>query len=120
MPRLFLITLLCGLLLAQTGKTPPPTPADAQDTVITVGVDIVTTPALVFDKDGGFISGLEAKDFRLFDNGKLQNITVDVSFIPISLVICIQANSHVQGLLPQVNQIGNMIQPLLIGDHGEA
>ena len=42
------------------------------------------------------------------------------SFMPISLVICLQANSHVQGMLPQVKKIGNLIQPLLIGEQGEA
>ena len=45
---------------------------------------------------------------------------MDVSFTPISLVICLQANSHVQGLLPQLKKIGNLVKPLLIGEQGEA
>ena len=35
-------------------------------------------------------------------------------------MICIQANSHVEGLLPQVKKIGNLVGPLIIGDQGEA
>ena len=124
MLRLALISLLCTLLLAQQDrpKTPEKTAEEQQldDFRIPVTVDVVTTPALVFDRDGNYVNGLEAKDFRLFDNGKQQNIQVDVTFIPISLVICIQASDHVQGLLPQVNKIGNLIKPLVIGDQGEA
>lgn len=45
---------------------------------------------------------------------------MDVSFTPISLVICIQSNSHVEGLLTQVKKIGNLVGPLIIGDQGEA
>ena len=107
--RLILVTLLCGLLVAQeTPQTPPqpaPQPLTADDPVFKTGIDVVSTPALVRDRDGNFVSGLEAKDFRVFDNDKLQiDVSVDVTFIPISLVILIQANSHVQGLLPEVNR----------------
>jgi hypothetical protein len=54
------------------------------------------------------------------DNSKEQNIHVDVTFIPISLVIAIQANDHVEGMLPKIAKIGSMIQPLITGDQGEA
>jgi VWFA-related protein len=44
---------------------------------------------------------------------------VDEAFYPISLVIAIQANSHAEGLLPQVKKIGNLIKPIIVGDQGE-
>jgi VWFA-related protein len=125
MLRLILVTFLCGLMAAQQQQTPPP-PQQGQpqdlgpDLIFRGGIDVVSTPALVFDRDGNYVNGLQTGDFRLTDNGKEQKITVDVSFVPISLVILIQANSHVQGVLPQVNKIGNLIQPLLIGEQGEA
>ena len=66
-------------------------------------------PYWVYDRDGNTVSGLRPEQFRLFDNKKEQNIQVDVSFTPISLVICLQANSHVQQLLPQLRKIGNLV-----------
>ncbi len=113
MLRFVFASLLCGLLLGQSSQDQLPAP-------IRVSVDYVTTPAWVYDRDGNTVSGLRPEQFRLFDNKKEQNIQVDVSFTPISLVICLQANSHVEGLLPQVRKIGNLIKPLLIGDQGEA
>jgi VWFA-related protein len=80
----------------------------------------VVAPTLVFDRDGGYVAGIRPDQFRLFDNGKEQNIQVDEAFVPISLVIAIQANSHVEGLLPQVKKIGNLLGPLILGPQGEA
>ena len=81
---------------------------------------MVQAPVLVFDRDGNYVNGLQPHQFHLFDNGKEQNINVDVAYQPISLVICVQANAHVEGILPQIKKIGNLIAPLLIGDQGEA
>src|SRR5580704_9688142 len=131
MLRLGLVTLLCGLLLAQQSSTPPQpaqqvsTPAQPPqepppDNVIRTTVDYVVAPTLVFDRDGNYVTGIRKDQFRLFDNEKEQNIQVDETFVPISLVIAIQANSHVEGLLPQVKKIGNLVGPLIIGDQGEA
>jgi VWFA-related protein len=119
MLRLVCATFLCGALAAQqptSQQKPEDTP---EQTVIRTTVQYVTTPVWVFDRDGDYINGLRPEQFRLFDNDKEQQIQVDVSFTPISLVICVQANSHVQGLLPQVRKIGNLIKPLLVGDQGE-
>jgi VWFA-related protein len=121
MNRLVLTSVLCGILAAQ--QQPPaaaPPAAQEPETRFAVGVDYVSTPAWVYDRDGNTISGLLPHQFRLFDNGKEQNIQVDVSFTPISLVICLQANANVEGLLPHVRKIGNLVKPLLIGDQGQA
>jgi len=80
----------------------------------------VQAPVLVFDRDGQYVSGLQPEQFHLFDNGKEQNIHVDVSYLPISLVICIQRNQHVEALMPELRRIGVMIAPVIIGDQGEA
>lgn len=121
--RPILLTFLCGLLGAQT-QTPPP-PAAPQDngqpsTIFRTGVEVVQAPVLVFDRDGNYVDGLQPFQFHLFDNGKEQNINVDVAYQPISLVIVLQANAHVEGILPQVKKIGGLIAPLLIGEQGEA
>ena len=95
-------------------------PQDPRPDPFSTSVDVVAAPVLVYDRDGNYVSGLLPHQFHLFDNGKEQNIQVDVTFVPISLVICIQANAHVEGVLPQIKKIGNLIEPLLIGDQGEA
>ena len=83
-------------------------------------VQQVTTPVLVYDANGGYVSGIKPEQFHLFDNNKEQNIHVDEAFEPISLVIVIQANSAVEHMLPTINKMGNLIGPLILGDRGEA
>ncbi len=123
MIRPILLTFVCGLMIAQTPQQQPPQPAPdpAQPaTVFKGGVEVVQAPVLVFDRDGNYVDGLQPHQFHLFDNGKEQNINIDVAYQPISLVICLQSNAHVEGILPQVKKIGGLIAPLLIGDQGEA
>ena len=119
MLRLVCATFLCTALAAQQPTAQPKPEETPEQTVIRTTVQYVTTPVWVFDRDGDYVNGLRPDQFRLFDNDKEQQIQVDVSFTPISLVICVQANSHVQSLLPQVRKIGNLVKPLLVGDQGE-
>lgn len=113
--RIFGLVLICSLLLAQSRDEPVQVPPP-----IRVTTNLVVAPVTVFDRSGHYVNGIQPQDFHLFDNDKEQNIQVDIAYEPISLVIAIQANSHVQSLLPQVRRIGNLIQPLVIGDQGEA
>ncbi len=119
MLRLLSLALISGFLIAQQPTTPPAADPQDQGPTFTVATDYVSTPVLVFDKSGEYVAGIRPDQFRLFDNGKEQNIQVDVTFTPISLVICVQSNANVQGLLPQVKKIGNLIQPLVVGEQGE-
>jgi len=126
MLRPLLLTFLCALLVAQqpttapqqAGGTPAQQPTEGEFR-IPVTVDVVVAPTMVLDKNGYYVNGLRKDQFHLFDNNKEQDVQVDVSFYPISLVIAIQANSHVEGLLPQVKKIGNLIKPMIVGDQGE-
>jgi VWFA-related protein len=107
-------------------QQPPVTPAPQQASAeqpersFTVTLQEVVAPVMVFDRSGDLVNGLQPNQFRLFDNGKEQDIHVDVSFEPISLVIAIQANADVEAILPQVKRIGTLIRPIVIGDQGEA
>lgn len=42
--------------------------------IIKVETNLVTMPVSVLDRDGRFISGLQQKDFQIFENGVQQNI----------------------------------------------
>lgn len=114
MCRTFILSLLCVSLLAAQDLPPDVVPP------FVVTTERVVVPVTVFDREGGFVNGIPPERFRLYDNGKEQNIQVDVSYEPISLVIAVESSSHVEAILPQVQKIGNLIAPLVIGDQGEA
>jgi VWFA-related protein len=136
MSRFLFAMMLAGLLMAQQQNprqnvTPKPTTntnqdadnenTDQQDTLrFVTTVQQVTAPVLVYDANGNYVNGLKPGQFHLFDNGKEQNIQVDEAFQPISMVICVQANSGVEHMLPNINRIGNMMGPLILGQYGEA
>src|SRR3954471_312797 len=99
MSRPILLTLLCGGLVVAQQQTPPPqdpskTPAATQPAtpedptqkqlIFREQVTQVQAPVLVFDRDGNYVDGLQPFQFHLFDNGKEQNISVDVTYQPIS------------------------------------
>jgi VWFA-related protein len=107
--RVFLLTSLFAISAV---------PQEPQTTFRT-GVSVVVAPTLVMDKDGSYINGLQPSDFRLTDNGKEQNIKVDVSYVPISMVVAVQANADVDPVLPSVRKIGSMFQGAVTGDQGE-
>jgi len=132
MRKLGLITLiggammLAGLLAAQSTQSTPPQqtaptpPAQQGDYGIVVHVTNIVAPVKVFDSEGNMVNGIKGEDFHLFDNKEEQNIRVDEHYIPISMVIAIQCNGEVDHILPQINRIGNLIGPMMLGAQGEA
>jgi len=120
--RLILATLLCAVLFGQDQQDAkkPAEPAQSESAVISTTVDFVTAPVTVLDREGNFVDGLQPAQFRLFDNEKEQDIKVDVTFQPISMVVAIQANDRMEAVLPQIQKIGSLIEPLVIGSEGEA
>jgi VWFA-related protein len=113
--RLALVSVLCLAVSAQTDQ--PPNPIGNIGRVI---VTNIVVPLTVHDRDGNIVNGLQPRQFHLTDNGKDQNIAVDVSYHPISLVIAIQANGAVEAILPQVKKIGSLLESFVVGEQGEA
>lgn len=67
----------------RTNPQPTPTPpAENQEVieddneVIKVETNLVTMPVSVLDRDGRFISGLQQKDFQIFENGVQQKSNI--------------------------------------------
>lgn len=115
MRKLFVLPLLCiGLAAQQQDQGADIIPP------FVVTTERVVAPVTVFSRDGGYVNGIQPQQFHLYDNSKEQNIDVDITYQPISLVVAIESSSHVEGILPQVQKIGNLIAPLVIGDQGEA
>ncbi len=82
-------------------------------------VNVVVAPVTVEDGDRAYVHGLQPHEFRLTDNGAIQNIKVDVSYIPISLVVAVQANVDTEAVRPKIQKIHSMLAPLVAGDQGE-
>ena len=84
-------------------------------------INLVTAPVTVVGPDHRYVAGLEKDQFRVLDNDKEQHIIgFDVSFLPISLVLCIESSGRIEGLLPQIKKTGRVYTDLLLGEQGEA
>jgi VWFA-related protein len=84
-----------------------------------VSVHYVVAPTIVVDRQGHYIDNLRTNEFRLLDNGKVQTINVDRAYHPISMVVAIQANSAMEGMLPKIRKVGSLLEPLVVGEAGE-
>src|ERR1700692_1328761 len=126
--------LITVVLAGLSAQQPPPTKPPAEDTAKPIDladtqpdtlierstVSVVQAPVTVTDRDGALVSGIQPNQFHLFDNGKEQNIRVDVAFQPISLVIVIQCSNRTDAVLTQIKKASNLFGPQVIGEDGEA
>ncbi len=118
----YMRTIILGVLAASlSAQTTPPLPVETGDKPIAVSrTEQVIAPVTVQTRDGLIVNGLEPARFHLFDNNKPQDVHVDVAFQPISLVIAIQASDRVEAVLGQIQKVGSLIEPMVIGEEGEA
>jgi VWFA-related protein len=77
--------------------------------------NIVLVPALVRDKAGEVVYGLQAKDFVIDDDGAPQAIKLDeaAESEPVSLVVAIQCGRRADYELPRMQGLGSMLGPLM-------
>jgi VWFA-related protein len=96
-------------------QQPPPQPK------IGVRVTLVNAPVTVRDKKGQLIDNLEAKDFRVTDNGVPQQILhFDMGGDQLSLVILIESSSRVAIMLPQIRKSAPVFGQSVMGPGAEA
>ena len=137
MMRILLAFLAVGVLLAQNPQRPQPgqlaprtqpgqpapaqtqAPAENADLRLITTTTVVVAPTTVLDKHGDYVDGLQPSDFTLYDNGKVQKISADVSFEPISLVLAVQASYSLNDILPKIQKVGNEVNDLIVGAGGE-
>lgn len=96
-------------------------PLVGQDVQFEVDSRLVVVPVTVTDAKGRPADGLEARDFHLFDNGRLQAPTVDslaTGVAPIALVIAVQSSGISVPALAKVRKTGSLIGPLVTGRRG--
>lgn len=88
---------------------------------IKVQVALVTTPVTVRDSRGFMVHNLEAKDFRVTDNGVAQKIShFDLGGDPLSLVILAETSSRIAPLMPEMRKTGILFTETVMGPTGEA
>src|SRR5947207_1600606 len=115
-----------GALLAQAPTGPlPPKPGVAvqqpRKNEIKVQVALVTTPVTVRDSRGDMVHNLDAKDFRVTDQGIAQKIShFDLGGDPISLVILVETSSRIEPIFPEIRKTGILFTQTVMGPTGEA
>lgn len=119
---LFAATLLVAQ--APTGPLPPKPGVPVQlppKNEIKVQVALVTTPVTVRDARGDMVHNLEAKDFRVTDQGVAQKIShFDLGGDPLSLVILMETSSRIEPLFPEIRKTGILFTQTVMGPTGEA
>ncbi len=121
--RVSALILLLSLLAPAWGQDPSADDKGALDNQYRFGttLNLVTAPVTVTGPDKRYVAGLVKEQFRVFDNEKEQKILgFDVSFLPISLVICIESSGRIEGLLPSIRKTGILYSDLVLGEQGEA
>jgi VWFA-related protein len=103
------------------GATSNDVPAPAGTSVIPgVTTQYVLVPTSVLDPDGhGYVNGLAASDFEVYDNNKLQKVTAEYTEQPVSVVLVVQANSEIEPVLPALKKTGLLFQGLVTGQDGD-
>lgn len=113
---------------------PPPTPGEraaeraaakaAENEVVRVETNLVTTPVSVLDRNGRFIPGLTKKDFKIFEDGVPQAITYfQSSESPFTVVLMIDTSPSTRYHIDEihyaavtfVNQLRPADQVMVVG-----
>ncbi len=83
-------------------------------------INVVSIPVVVTGPKGVYIHGLEKSDFTVIDNDAPQQITdFDVSFQPISMVICVQTSDRIESMLDQLEKTAYLFTEAVLGEFGQ-
>jgi VWFA-related protein len=109
-----------GPIAPKPGMVVQPAPPESAARV-KVQVTLVNTPVTVRDSKGQMVHDLDAKDFRVTDNGVRQEIRhFDLGGDPLSVVILIETSSRIEPLLPGIRKTGILFTQTVMGPSGEA
>src|SRR5271169_3734168 len=111
-----------GPLHAKPGVQPEQlSPADQQKHAIRVRVNEVTAPVIVRDTKGEMVFDLRQDNFRVYDNGAEQKIDhFDVGGDPLSIVLVIEASSHIQPMFASIKHAGIVFSEAVMAQTSEA
>lgn len=112
-------TVILGDLPEKTDRRPPvllggdtssrrptatPTPAEDGSEIIKVETNLITMPVSVLDRDGRFVSGLDQKDFRIFENGIAQKVDYFQSVEqPFTVILMLDVSPSTQFQIDEIH-----------------
>src|SRR5271169_1890514 len=109
-----------GPMVPRPGQSIQQAPPDVQ-AKLKVQVTLVNMPVTVRNAKSEMVHDLDAKDFRITDNGVEQRILhFDLGGDPVSMVILIETSSRIDPLLPQMRKTGILFTQTVMGPEGEA
>jgi VWFA-related protein len=109
-----------GPMAPRPGQPVQQVPTNAQ-AKLKVQVALVNIPVTVRNAKGDMVNDLDAKDFRITDNGVEQKIShFDLGGDPLSLVILIETSSRIEPLLQGMRKTGILFTQTVMGPEGEA
>src|SRR5271170_3219385 len=109
-----------GPIAPKPGQAVQQVPPDVQ-AKLRVRVALVNMPVTVRNSKGDMVHDLDAKDFRITDNGVEQKILhFDLGGDPVSVVILIETSTRIDPLLPQMRKTGILFTQTVMGPEGEA
>src|ERR1700722_13755704 len=109
-----------GPLAPRPGQPVQQVPQDVQ-AKLKVRVALVNMPVTVRNSKGEMVHDLDAKDFRITDNGVEQKIShFDLGGDPLSVVILIETSSRIDAILPEMRKTGILLTQTVMGPEGEA
>lgn len=110
-----------GPIHTKPGAQPEPISPQQRKRAIRVRVDEVTAPVTVRDASGEMVFDLKKDNFHVFDNGVEQNIDhFDLGGDPLSIVLAVEASSHIEPMLPAVRRTGIIFAQTVMGLTSEA
>lgn len=96
---LFAICFSADLRSAQT----VPAPRVPEQAKITVSTDLVVLPVSVTDANGAFVSGLQEQNFRVYERGRLQRITLFAEEdTPVTVGLLVD---HSRSMRPKLSEV---------------
>ena len=109
-----------GPIAPRPGQPVQKAPPDAQVN-LKVRVALVNMPVTVRNAKGEMVNDLDAKDFRITDNGVEQKIShFDLGGDPVSVVILIETSTRIDPILPEMRKTGILFTQTVMGPEGEA
>jgi VWFA-related protein len=109
-----------GPMVPRVGQPVQQAPPDVQ-AQLKVRVALVNMPVTVRNAKGDMVNDLDAKDFRITDNGVEQKIShFDLGGDPISVVVLIETSSRIDPILPEMRKTGILFTQTVMGPEGEA
>jgi Ca-activated chloride channel family protein len=94
---------VCALLALFSFSHVSPAQESSPPYVISKNVNLVVVPVVVSDKSGRFVSGLNASNFRIYENGRQQQITLfRAEDIPVTAGLLVDHSGSMAAWQPQV------------------